>query len=213
VPVVALRVQTPTTELTLPGDRAAVVGRSAEVDIVVSHPKVSRRHVALEPHPTGWVARDLSTNGIWCEGRQVGTVPIGAETITLRLGAAQGPELTLTALATVETLPAEPEVDEAETRLAPGSGPVARPARVPAGEAGQLPTGETGRVPAGSLGRHPQPSGLVPAQGGPSPDTEPLATPEPGASAWQPPRWLTSMPTLVWLFAAAFAIGALVALS
>jgi len=205
VPVVALRVQTPTTELTLPGDRAAVVGRSAEVDIVVSHPKVSRRHVALEPHPTGWIARDLSTNGIWCEGRQVGSVPIGAETITLRLGAAEGPELALTALAAVAAFPAEPAADEAETRLAPGSGPIARP--------GQIPAGEAGHAPAGGLGRVPQGSGLVPAQGGPSPDTEPVATPGPGTSAWRPPRWLTSTPTLVWLFAAAFAVGALVALS
>jgi hypothetical protein len=182
VPPVALRVQTSTTQLTLPGDRKVVVGRASDSDIVVSHPKVSRRHVALEPSPDGWTASDLSANGMWHDGQRVGSVPIGAEATRLRLGAVDGPELTLTALVPVEAAPApapaEPDIDDAETRLAPNSGPLARPTRKPA------PAAEPTPVPSG-----------------------------PVATRRRPPRWLSTVPTLIWLFAAAFAVGALVALS
>lgn len=181
MPPVALRVQTSTTQLTLPGDRKVVVGRASDSDIVVSHPKVSRRHVALEPSADGWTASDLSANGMWHEGQRVSSVPIGAEATRLRLGALDGPELTLTALVPVEApppAPAEPDIDEAETRLAANSGPLARPTGTPA------PAAEP-----------------TPAAAGPV------------TTRRRPPRWLSTVPTLVWLFAAAFAIGALVALS
>jgi hypothetical protein len=47
----------------------------------------------------------------------------------------------------------------------------------------------------------------VPAQ-----RSTPAPSPAPAARR-RPPRWLSTVPTLIWLFAAAFAIGALVALS
>ncbi|MBL7487247.1 FHA domain-containing protein [Frankia sp. AgB1.9] len=181
MPLVALRVQTSTTQLTLPGDRKVVVGRASDSDIVVSHPKVSRRHVALEPSPDGWTASDLSANGLWHDGQRVTSVPVGTQPTRLRLGAVDGPELTLTAIVPVDVppaAPAEPDVDEAETRLAPASGPLARPGRVAA--------------PA--------------AQPAPTPST-------PVVTRRRPPRWLSTVPTLIWLFAAAFALGALVTLS
>jgi hypothetical protein len=175
VPPRALVIRTPDGEHTLPGDRPAVVGRGREADVVVRHPRVSRRHVALEPTPDGWLARDLSTNGMWRDGAQVAVVPIGDGPTRLRLGGAEGPELTFT----VPTPPvSEPQADELETRLAPSAG------------GGTVP-GQT------------RPGAAEPAV----PATPTAPTPR------RPPRWLTTVPTFVWLFAAAFAIGALVAVS
>jgi len=188
VPPVALRVTTPADELTLPGDRSVVVGRARDADIVVSHPKVSRRHVSLEPTPDGWVARDLSSNGMWHDGRQVGSVPVGSGVTRLHLGGVDGPELSLSALVPAAAAPAEPDLDEQETRLAPGTGP--------------SPAPRSGRAPAPAAA----PAG-VPAQ-----RSTPAPSPAPAARR-RPPRWLSTVPTLIWLFAAAFAIGALVALS
>ncbi|MDT3439831.1 MULTISPECIES: FHA domain-containing protein [unclassified Pseudofrankia] len=198
MPPVALRVSTPADELTLPGDRPAVVGRSSDADVVINHPKVSRRHVALEPTPEGWVARDLSTNGIWYDGQRVGSVQVSGDVTRLRLGGADGPELALTALvpaAAPPAAPAEPDLDELETRLAPGGaqGPAQRTGRGPAPAA-------TPGWPAGA-----QPPAGVPAQ-------RPAPAPAPSPRR-KPPRWLSTVPTLIWLFSAAFAIGALVALS
>ncbi|WP_045877028.1 FHA domain-containing protein [Pseudofrankia sp. DC12] len=181
MPLVALRVQTSTTQLTLPGDRKVVVGRASDSDIVVSHPKVSRRHVSLEPGADGWTASDLSANGMWHDGQRVSSVPVGQQPVRLRLGALDGPELTVAAIVPVDVAPAapaEPDVDEAETRLAPASGPLARPGRATAPAAAPAPIPNT-----------------------------------PVAARRRPPRWLSTVPTLVWLFAAAFALGALVALS
>jgi hypothetical protein len=150
VPPVALQVQTPSSQLTLPGDREAVVGRSADSDIVVSHPRVSRRHVALTPSADGWVARDLSTNGIWHDGQRVETVRLGAGATTLRLGVADGPELTLTVDAPAEPDQAEPdqaEPDQAEleTRLASGAEP-------------RIPSPAGAPVPPAGLGRDRRPA-------------------------------------------------------
>jgi pSer/pThr/pTyr-binding forkhead associated (FHA) protein len=170
VPLAALRVSTPDNDVTLPGDQPAVIGRSPESDVVVRHAKVSRRHVALEPTADGWTARDLSTNGIWHEGQRVGSVPIGRSPVRLRLGGAEGPELTLTAVgaAAVAGAPVDDDVDELATRLAPNT-------------------------PGSPHQRH---------------DDAPVAT-----TAGPPPSWLIRVPTLIWLFAAAFAVGALIAVS
>ena len=202
MPPIALRVSTPADELTLPGDRPAVVGRASTADVVVNHPKVSRQHVALEPTPKGWVARDLSTNGMWHDGTRVGAVEVGGAVTRLRLGGADGPEVSLTALVPAAerrpTPPAEPDLGELETRLAPGTdAPVPRSDR-PAAVA---------PAPGVPADRQPAAAGGVPA-------ARPAPVPAPVPSARRrPPRWLSTVPTLIWLFAAAFAIGALVALS
>ncbi|ONH23209.1 FHA domain-containing protein [Pseudofrankia asymbiotica] len=207
MPPVALRVSTPAGELTLPGDHPAVVGRSGDADVVVNHPKVSRRHVALEPSPEGWVARDLSTNGIWHDGQRVGAVRVSGDVTRLRLGGADGPELALTALvpaAAPPAAPAEPDLDELETRLALGGVPSPAAQRPGRGSAPVPPA-----APAAVPGR---PAGAQPPAGMPAQRPAPAPTPAPSARR-RPPRWLSTVPTLIWLFAAAFAIGALVALS
>ncbi|OHV35664.1 MULTISPECIES: FHA domain-containing protein [Pseudofrankia] len=194
MPPVALSVTTPAEQLTLPGDRPAVVGRARDADIVISNPKVSRRHVSLEPTPDGWVARDLSTNGMWHDGAQVGSVRVGGDVTRLRLGGADGPEVVLAALVPAAAAPpAEPTLDELETRLAPSGG-----APNPAQRAGR------GATPA------PVPAGAHQSAGVPAQRTAPAPVP---SARRKPPRWLSTVPTLIWLFAAAFTIGALVALS
>jgi hypothetical protein len=170
VPLAALRVSTPDNDVTLPGDRPAVIGRSPESDVVVRHAKVSRRHVALEPTADGWTARDLSTNGIWHEGQRVGSVLVGLAPVLLRLGGAEGPELTLTAVgaAAAAGAPVDDDVEELETRLAPNT------------------------------------------PGSPRQSAHDAAA---TTKAGPPPAWLIRVPTLIWLFAAAFAVGALIAVS
>ncbi len=50
-----------------------MIGRSAEVDVVIPAQEVSRRHAEIVPDANGWTLHDLgSTNGIRVNGRQVG---------------------------------------------------------------------------------------------------------------------------------------------
>jgi FHA domain len=61
--------------LTLPADsdRVQTIGRSADCDLVVSDPTVSRRHAQLRPRPQGWELADLgSTNGTRLNGWRLG---------------------------------------------------------------------------------------------------------------------------------------------
>ncbi len=52
--------------------RRVVVGRGADVDLVVSHPLLSRQHAVLEFAAGGYRVRDLgSLNGIAVDGRRV----------------------------------------------------------------------------------------------------------------------------------------------
>jgi hypothetical protein len=55
------------------GPRGAVIGRSPDVDIVLSSTDVSRRHAEVVPDGGGWVLVDLgSTNGVRLNGSRVG---------------------------------------------------------------------------------------------------------------------------------------------
>ena len=55
------------------GASGVVIGRSAEVDVVIPAQEVSRRHAQIVPDANGWTLLDLdSTNGIRVNGRQVG---------------------------------------------------------------------------------------------------------------------------------------------
>ena len=55
------------------GASGIVIGRSAEVDVVIPAQEVSRRHAQIVPDANGWTLSDLgSTNGIRVNGRQVG---------------------------------------------------------------------------------------------------------------------------------------------
>ena len=63
-----------------------VVGSGEDVDLKLTDPHVSERHVELRVARDGFEVKDLdSTNGTWFEGSRVGTarVPVGA---TLKIG-------------------------------------------------------------------------------------------------------------------------------
>jgi FHA domain/Domain of unknown function (DUF1707) len=54
-------------------DRALVIGRSPDCDLVLSHPTISRRHAQLRPRQQGWELLDLgSTNGTRVNGWPLG---------------------------------------------------------------------------------------------------------------------------------------------
>jgi ABC transport system ATP-binding/permease protein len=123
-----LRVSTATGEWTLDPDRAHVVGRAREADIVIQDNRVSRRHLVLEPSAYGWDVRDTSANGLWRDGRRVPGADIRDGAVRLRLGAADGPELILRPRRRSQgTSPgASPGSGDYATLLA-GSGPIPRP--------------------------------------------------------------------------------------
>ncbi|GAC70294.1 FHA domain-containing protein [Gordonia soli] len=68
------------------------IGRTPENDIVVNHPLVSRRHLAIEWRGSGWVLADVgSTNGFFVGGQRLHELPL-TDAIEVRLGdAATGP--------------------------------------------------------------------------------------------------------------------------
>lgn len=70
------------------------VGRTPDNDIVVNHPLVSRRHLAVEWRGDRWWLVDIgSTNGVFAGGRRVGELPLNGS-VQVRLGdPATGPVL------------------------------------------------------------------------------------------------------------------------
>jgi hypothetical protein len=183
-----LRVSTPAGQVTLRGDRSHVVGRGHDSDVVVADRRVSRKHVLLEPGADEWLARDTSANGMWRDGRKVSTVPIGGGgVVRLRLGAADGPEVLMAVERPAGAPPSGPALDEAATVLAPGRGGGARPVTpAPAGTA-RASAPATSDTPSADAGGTGSPSVAM--------------------------RLLQAIPTLLWLAATGFALGALIALS
>jgi predicted component of type VI protein secretion system len=182
-----LHVETPDGPVRLPGDRPAVVGRGRDADVVVADSRVSRRHVELAPDAEGWTVRDVSANGMWSGGRRTAVVSVRHGEVRVRLGAADGPELVLVAL--------RPTVSSAT-----GS----RPAQ----EVGDMATVMAGARSTGPGVPHPRSADLAPAGAAAVAEAPPTSK-----AAAAPPRWARTIPTLAWLAAAAFAVGALVALS
>ncbi|AEH08012.1 MULTISPECIES: ATP-binding cassette domain-containing protein [Protofrankia] len=91
----ALQVNTPDGQVVLAGGGPYVVGRARQADVVVVDRRVSRRHLILESGADGWLVRDTSANGLWCDGRRVGNVNVTTrgEQVRIRLGAVDGPEI------------------------------------------------------------------------------------------------------------------------
>jgi hypothetical protein len=53
-------------------DRSIVIGRGAEADLSIADTKLSRRHLAVEVSPEGWIATDLeSSNGTRVDGERI----------------------------------------------------------------------------------------------------------------------------------------------
>lgn len=190
------------------GDRSHVLGRGRDADVVVDDAKVSRRHILLTPDHDGWLVRDTSANGVWRDGRRLAaTVQVSSEPVRLRLGATDGPTVVLSIVRAPEASPSadrSASMADAETRLA-GSGSAAR--KPPGHEAGKKPH-DGAAVP-----RAPAVSATAP-QAGPPDDGAAGVGAAPGADAPSgAARWARLVPTLLWLAATGFAIGALIALS
>ncbi|MGF7238461.1 MAG: FHA domain-containing protein [Frankia sp.] len=83
-------------ETTVPAGRTFVIGRARTADIVITDTRVSRRHLVVEAAGDEWSVRDVSANGTWCNGRRIETHLLNGEA-RFRLGAADGPEVLLSA--------------------------------------------------------------------------------------------------------------------
>ncbi|CAO5247443.1 FHA domain-containing protein [Frankia sp. AgKG'84/4] len=184
-----IRVVTPSGEAELTAEGNRVVGRGRDCDLVIPDARVSRRHLSLEPTPDGWVARDLSSNGMWRDNVRTGVVALTGGEVRIRLGAIDGPLVILTPPPPPPL--AEPDVDDQETMLAG----VGAPARAPAAAAPH-----TAARPVTSAAAH--------AGDG---NARPAAEPAPRSKASI--NWLRVVPTYLWLAGIGFFLGALLALS
>jgi len=197
-----LRLVTPSgDESALVPERDHVVGRGRECDIVLSDGRVSRRHLRLEPTADGWLARDISSNGIWVDGTRSTVVPLVGKEVHIRLGAANGPTLTLIPPPPPPPpphRPAAPDVSTEETVLAGHGGAPSQPPP-PAPQAAQAAPGRpiSIRPPAPAASAAPPASTQAPSPQAPSSQSV----------------YLRTLPTFLWLAAVGFFLGALIALS
>ena len=78
-----------TWEVPLDGSERVTVGRSAENEVVIEHPSVSRHHAEVVRRHDSWLLRDLgSSNGTWFRGHRVEELALH-EGDTFRAGQAQ----------------------------------------------------------------------------------------------------------------------------
>ncbi len=103
-PAGTLTVRTTDGQVSLSPDRPFVLGRSSACDLVLNDARVSRRHLMIEPSPDGWTAVDLSANGTWLGAERIQRVRIRDE-CRLRLGAVDGPEITISPANAPDTNP------------------------------------------------------------------------------------------------------------
>ncbi|WP_027141130.1 FHA domain-containing protein [Pseudofrankia saprophytica] len=150
----------------VPPGRPFVVGRSAASDLVLSDGRVSRRHLLIEPAHDGWAVVDLSSNGTWHDGRRVRRVELTGQ-VRLRLGTADGPEVTL--------LPA-PVPDPEPPRARTGT-----PAAYLTVEPPDLPLPQVPEAPPA-----PRPAPATQPRSGPR--SAPRTAPRTGSRAQPPPR-------------------------
>ena len=52
-------------------EKGLVIGRDAGCDVVVPRNEVSRRHAEMAPTDSGYVVRDMSSNGVYVNGERV----------------------------------------------------------------------------------------------------------------------------------------------
>jgi ABC-type multidrug transport system ATPase subunit/pSer/pThr/pTyr-binding forkhead associated (FHA) protein len=146
-----LRVVTEAGAATVPAEAQFIIGRARTADYVIADSRVSRRHLLLEQTNSGWVVRDISSNGTWLDGQRMPeSVSVDGE-LRLRLGTPTGPEVVV-----------HPEFPQ-------GRGPVDEPAYDPGYDMQTMLPNAAGYTPprptAGRGGRvHQGPTG--PAQRG-----------------------------------------------
>ena len=110
----------------LPG-RPFVVGRDESADLQILGPKVSRRHVVIQPVEQGWQVVDQSSNGSFVNGRRIGHLAITGP-VTVSLGApTNAPTITIGATLPVDSTPADAEFEF--RRPAPTGWPLPAPPR------------------------------------------------------------------------------------
>jgi RsiW-degrading membrane proteinase PrsW (M82 family) len=189
-----------------PGQQV-MIGRDTDAQILVVHPRASRRHAMLAMEQAGWVLTDQSSNGTFMDGRPIRQMTIFSA-ITVRVGDPDhGQEIRLaTAPSGAVTPPPAPGGYQATHAASPSPGGFA-PA--PAAPAGPLPVPDLG-VPAGgspvpgfgdpapapeaspppapAYGGSPVPGfGDPPGPGHPAPPAADYGTPPPAADYGTPP--------------------------
>jgi len=102
-----------------------VLGRGTDADLVLNHPRVSRRHLVLEHGPHGWTATDHSRNGTFNGGERITTVTLTASTTLSSVESAtvSGSSCTyevLTGTSTIRRQPCPADQCAAERGVGPG---------------------------------------------------------------------------------------------
>lgn len=88
-------VRTETSEVRLAAGERLTIGRDGSSDLVVDHPLVSRNHAVVEPVGDRFQLRDLgSRNGVFVGDERRDVVPVTGS-LTIHLGAADGPAVEL----------------------------------------------------------------------------------------------------------------------
>jgi ABC-type multidrug transport system ATPase subunit/pSer/pThr/pTyr-binding forkhead associated (FHA) protein len=82
---IGLEVVVDDRRLVLSPTRPFVIGRGGGVDLELTHPKVSRQHLVLEPGAAGWTATDRSRNGTFLGAERISRLTLTTPT-TMRLG-------------------------------------------------------------------------------------------------------------------------------
>ncbi len=165
-----LRIVAPAGESVLSPDREHVVGRGRDCDVVIADGRVSRRHLRLEPSDDSWLARDISSNGIWVDGTRRVSVPLTGSEVRVHLGTANGPLVVLIPPPPPPrpaAPPAAPDVADQETVLA-GEG-TRQPAR-------SLLPHQIGPPPEAPAAGHPGGTGRRDGTAGRAATTRRLAT-------------------------------------
>ncbi len=168
-----LRIAWPGGEQTFtPADSPVLIGRSADADVVLTEPAISRRHLEFVRLGGSWIANDASTHGTYAVGVRMAPSWTVAEARTLRLGGTAGVEVIVGLI-------------DAEDAAHEGAGGAPAPPRTPASSSSTRGPGgartvtpsndATGMVPV--VPQTPAARTAVPAPvGGPPSDTVVLRT-------------------------------------
>jgi DNA-binding transcriptional regulator YiaG len=78
-----------------PGEGPVVIGRERPSQVLIPDDRISRAHVRLDNTPSGWVAVDVSRNGMFVNGIRQPSLAV-SDAITVQLGHPQGIPVSLT---------------------------------------------------------------------------------------------------------------------
>ena len=72
-------------EMRFPPGQQVLIGRDADVQVLVGHPQASRHHASLTHQQAGWVLTDQSSNGTFVDGRPVHQLTVHGP-VAIRVG-------------------------------------------------------------------------------------------------------------------------------